>query len=345
MSHEVENMFYVGETPWHGLGTPIPAGKKLSIEEGIVEAGQNWEVGLAPLCVAIPTAEENPPRPENLENNEDWNPCDWANLAQERVKRFATYRKTDGSILGTVGPHYRPLQNIDAFKFFEPILEAEEAELHTAGSLCGGAKVWILAQLNRDPLTIGKTKDEIIKFLLLSNSHDGTTSVRVGFTPIRTVCANTLAMAHRHELSTLIRIRHGKQTKEKLEKIREIMDVANATFEATAEQYRLLDSKYINQKDLETYVKVVLEIKENKEGKISTKGQNIIDGVLQCFAGGEGADLLPKDTTWWRAYNAVNTRLNHYAGRNRESRLNGLWFGGNANVNHRALSTAIEMVS
>jgi hypothetical protein len=53
MSHEVENMFYVGETPWHGLGTPIPAGKKLSIEEGIVEAGQNWEVGLAPLCVAI----------------------------------------------------------------------------------------------------------------------------------------------------------------------------------------------------------------------------------------------------------------------------------------------------
>jgi phage/plasmid-like protein (TIGR03299 family) len=341
MSHEVEKMFYVGETPWHGLGTPIPEDEKLSIEKGIVCAGQDWEVGLAPLAIPVPKPEEL----ENLQNNEDWNPCEWAGLAEQRVARFATYRKTDGAILGTVGPQYRPLQNIDAFKFFEPILEANEAELHTAGSLSGGAKVWILAKLNRDPIAIGGN-DDIVKFLLLSNSHDGTTSVRVGFTPIRTVCANTLAMAHRNELSSLIRVRHGKGTKEKLEKIREIMNVANATFEATAEQYNLLAGRDICRADLEKYVQVVLEIKPNAKGEISTKGQNILNSVYEAFdGGGDGGKLMPEGSTWWRAYNALNTRLNHFAGNKRETRLRSLWFGGNATVNQRALQTAVKMVS
>lgn len=39
MAHEVESMVYVGETPWHGLGTKIPEGKELSIDEAITAAG------------------------------------------------------------------------------------------------------------------------------------------------------------------------------------------------------------------------------------------------------------------------------------------------------------------
>ena len=340
MSHEVESMFYVGEVPWHGLGKPITEGKQYSIAEGIVDSGLDWEVGLLPLSVAEGNMlywrdgkiVEGDPVPEEL--------------VGAKAKRFNTVRLSDNSILGNVGPIWRPLQNRVAFDFFQPFLEAGEAELHTAGSLFGGAKVWVLAKLNRDPIVVGKD-DNIVKFILLSNSHDGTTSIRVGFTPIRTVCANTLAMAHNNEFSQLIRIRHTGQTEGTLEKVRELMDTANARFEATAEQYKVLaNSNVASQKDLVKYIKVVLGAKENAKGELPTRTLNIIASIVENFdGGGDGGELMPDGSTWWRAYNAINTRLNHTIGRSRETRMGSLWFGANANTNEKALATAVKFAT
>ena len=94
-------------------------------------------------------------------------------------------------MLGIVGPRFAVLQNKDAFGWFQPFLDAKEAALHTAGSLRGGSRIWVLAKLNRDPLVIA-AGDEVEKFILLSHGHDGRLAVRGGFTPIRVVCQNTL---------------------------------------------------------------------------------------------------------------------------------------------------------
>ena len=134
-------------------------------------------------------------------------------------------------------------------RWFQPFLDAKEAALHTAGSLRNGSRIWVLAKLNRDPLVIAQG-DEVEKFILLSHGHDGSLAVRVGFTPVRVVCQNTLAMAHGSDASKLIRVKHTKDVHENLANIREVMDLANAEFEATAEQYRLLARKSINQADL-----------------------------------------------------------------------------------------------
>ena len=164
MPAAVENMMFVGETPWHGLGNKVDDG--VNVNDAIVAAGLDWEVGLKDLQ----TIDGVP------------------------VSHRATYRKSDGSILGVVGPRYTPLQNRDAFDWFQPFLDANECAIHTAGSLHYGQKVWVLAQLNRDNSEI-VSGDEVCKFILLSNSHDGTTAIRVGYTPIRVVCVNTLAFA------------------------------------------------------------------------------------------------------------------------------------------------------
>src|SRR5205823_9488561 len=120
------------------------------------------------------------------------------------------------------------------------------------------------AKMNRDPLVIAEG-DTVEKYLLLSHGHDGSLAVRCGFTPVRVVCANTLAMAHGSDASKLIRVKHTKDVLENLANIREVMDLANQQFEATAEQYRLLARKSINQADLRRYVRRVLKIEDDRQ--------------------------------------------------------------------------------
>lgn len=312
MSHAVEQMMFVGKTPWHGLGNVLQDNP--TVAEAMVAAGLDWEVGLKDLV----TAGDNIP-----------------------VNARATYRKDNNTILGVVGPRYNPLQNQDSLNWFQPFIDAGECSLHTAGSLHNGQKMWALAQLNRDNSTIVKN-DEVCKFILLSNSHDGTTSIRVGYTPIRVVCANTMAMAHsKTSGSKLIRIRHTRSSKTNLDNVRDIMDNINAEFEATAEQFRFLASKSFNQKDVTKFVKVMLEVDKTLDADLKTRTKNTIDEIMALIEG-------PKQSmegvrgTWWAAYNGYNEYLNYNHGRTTDNRLDSLWFGINANDNVKALKTATE---
>lgn len=99
MAHQIESMLYVGATPWHKLGTRLDAPP--TVADGIRAAGLDWTVRLDPLQTADGAA----------------------------VDAFATRRDSDGKVLGVVGPQYRPLQNVDAFGFFDAFLAAPP--LHT----------------------------------------------------------------------------------------------------------------------------------------------------------------------------------------------------------------------
>jgi len=313
MPAAVEKMMFVGATPWHGLGNQLD--ESPTISEAITAAGLDWEVGLKDLQT----------------------------VDGEPVNHRATYRKSDGSILGVVGPRYTPLQNRDAFDWFQPFLDAGECNLNTAGSLHSGQKVWVLAQLNRDNSEI-VSGDEVCKFILLSNSHDGSTAIRVGYTPIRVVCVNTLAFAHNHTNSKLIRIRHTRSSQKNLEQVRDIMDNINAEFEATAEQYRFLASKTFNQNDIRKYVKVLLGIDGTVDADIKSRTRNIMDEILAMVEGPKQSAANVRGT-WWAAYNGFNEYLNYKKGRTTDNRLDSLWFGQNANDNVKALNKAIEFAN
>ena len=246
----------------------------------------------------------------------------------------------DSRVLGVVGPRYYPLQNREAFKWFQPFLDAREAALHTAGSLRQGSRVWVVAKLNRDPLVIAEG-DEVEKYLLLSHGHDGSLAVRVGFTPIRVVCANTLAMAHGSDASKLIRVKHTKDVLDNLANVREVIDLANQQFESTAEQYRRLARKSINQTDLRKYVQRVLKM--DGEEKPSTRLKHIAEEIARLAEAGRGNDLPSIRGTYWSAYNGVSEWLTYDRGRSEDNRLNSLWFGESAITNRHALETALDM--
>lgn len=310
----VEKMVHFGEMPWHGESEALVGNE--TTNEVMRKAGLDWTVTTEPLYRA---------------NGSE-------------VAAQASIRSSDGSVLGVVGPRWTPLQNADAFKVFEPLVESGDMAWHTAGSLRNGQRVWVLCQLNLDNSEIVKG-DEISKFALLSNGHDGLLAVHFGFTPIRVVCANTEALARECEASKLIRVRHHRFVKENVEKLRDIMNVANQEFEATCDQYRFLASRAVNQDDLKKYVKIVFNQNTKEEEDISTRSQNILTSVEKLFEVGKGNDIEGVKGTWWAAYNAVTEYLNYEKGRSVQNRLDSLWFGQNAVQSRKALETAVVMAT
>jgi phage/plasmid-like protein (TIGR03299 family) len=312
------SMMYVGDTPWHNSGQPVRAP---TTKEGIIAAGMNWQVEKKPLYL----------------RNED--------VFEQIGSAFVTARKEeDGSYteLGVVGKNYNILQNEDAFSFFDPYLESGVATLETAGVLSGGKRIWILAKLKGNDIPIVAKSDDVVqKYVLLSNSHDGTTQVRLGFTPIRVVCSNTLAAAHADKLSKLLRIKHTGNMVDNLSIIQNAFDAVNKKFETTVEGYRMLAKKAINKKDLEAYVTRIFK-KEDEEAPINKKR---VERVTELFETGKGNDLLGVEGTWWAAYNGVTQWASWENDRTEDSRLNSLWFGEANGINSQALNYALEMAA
>jgi phage/plasmid-like protein (TIGR03299 family) len=324
MAHEVENIFYVGETPWHGIGIPLK--ESPTIREGIIAAGLDWTVHTEPLY-----------------RMKDADPAG-TDDGFEQVQANCVIRDSDGSVLAdAVGPNWTPFQNLEAFEWFEPFVENRLVTLECAGSLREGKRIFVLAKLAlEDSAIVPKVNDVVRKYVLLSNGHDGSMAVRVGFTPIRVVCANTLASAHDSADSQLIRVFHSKGVKKTVDDLREVMNLANQEFEASAEKFRFLASKAVSQEDLKKYIKIVYGLPEkDKDGKEPKK----MGEVIQLFQNGFGNDLEGVRGTWWAGYNAVTEHLSYVRGRDRDKRLNNLWFGYVRGMNQNALDLALKMAA
>lgn len=320
MSHEVSSMFSVNETPWHGLGKVVSEAPTSA--EAIKLAGLNWSVSRRKILVA--------------ESDEM--------LVSHEAEGFrAIVRDDNGVVFNVLRETYQPLQNAEAFKFFDPFVDAGLASFETAGALSGGRRVWILATLNKAPIDVGGG-DLVRKMLLLSNGHDGSMAVRVGFTPIRVVCANTLAAAHGNTKSQLMRVAHTKFVNDRVEKIREIVNAADAKFEATAEQYRALAKADVNSEDLRKYVSVVFGTHtETDKQRRAMREERLTQDITRLFETGRGMDMKAAKGTAWGLYNAVTEYLSYEYGKTTDSRLNALWFGDSARTNERAMKEAVKL--
>ena len=327
MAHELEivngeaQMFSVKETPWHGLGKIVQEAP--TAEEAIKLAGLDWKV----------------------EEKQIYSFFGLPGVEYSRIESHkAILRATDRKVLGVVGKDYHPLQNDKAFEFFNPFVESGLASFETAGSLRDGKVIWVLAKLNKAPIEVGRG-DAINKYLMLSNGHDGTMAVRVGFTPIRVVCANTLAMSIGSKDARLLRVMHSKQVNTNVERIRELVNAADAKFEATAEQYQELTRHDVNQKDLQKYVEIVFKYSAVEEQRRQMAKDRMIQDITRLFETGRDNDLPGAKGTYWGLYNAVTEYLSWEKGKTSDSRLNSLWFGDAGRLNKFALDAALKSVA
>ncbi len=346
MSHEFETGFFVSQPAWHGLGTVLQDPPTMA--EALQVAGLDWTVELQRLT-----------RPDGQE-----------------VPSRAVVRSSDQTLLGVVGPDYEPLQNAAALAWFQPFVDSGNVRLEAAGSLREGKRVWVLGRVLGSSVDVVK-KDRVDQFVLLANGHDGTLSIRCGFTAVRVVCQNTLTLAVNDRASKLLRVRHTKNAQDALASVGQIIDTARGEFAATAKQFQYLASKGCSADSLAAYVKEVFAIKphrilsvgaaevapesdrelfarlalgERPEADAETLerlgiGTRIHAAIGHLAEHGRGTDTDGVRGTYWGAYNAVTEYLTHERGRDANTRVDSQWFGQSAQLGARALAVATRMAT
>ena len=311
---------YIGAEPWHALGTKLP--KLATSAEAIVAAQLDYEVKKVPIFV---------------------HPADRNSALVSVDGKFATMRMDTGEVLGVVGGQYTVLQNKDAFGFFDSITGEGEAMFETAGALYAGEMVWMLAKMP-DYIDLGDN-DRIGKYLLLTNTHDGSRAVRAMFTPIRVVCNNTLNIALGQGFKGNITIRHSASVKSRVAEAGRLMGITNKVYAQVEEMYKRMTLKKFTGDDVVKYVKTL--IPDNKEAETSTRTNNIRSEISELIIHGEGASLGTAKGTLWGAYNGLTEYVDHVRGASAKSadkRLESIWFGSGSRLKQDAFDLACELV-
>jgi len=312
MAHNVETMAYNNsnnEKPWHGLGVAVDG--LMTSEDAIVKAGLHWSVEKRIVYQGLPDGTQ-----------------------LEIDNQFALVRNTDHKVLGMGTGRYTPIQNRDAFEFFDTIVEAKEAMFETAGSLREGEIVWMLAKMPTY-MQVGHG-DVVENFVLLSNGHNGKQSIQLALTPIRVVCNNTLNWALKGNKNK-VNIRHTTNARANMMIASESMGIIKKQAVKIEELYAEMFKKQLTSESMDAYFKAVV-------GE-STQAENTIVEINRLVEVGAGTDLKGVRGSLWGAYNAVTEYYDHYKNyQERTNKLEAIWLGSGATSKEKAFEKAVVLL-
>ena len=274
---------------------------------------------------------------------------------------FATYRTDLNIPLGVVKSKYNVVQNHEAFKFFDDAIGQDKALWQTAGQFGFGHKVFISAKL---PITTNVHGDEVDHYLVFSNSHDGSSSINIMFTPVRVFCTNCLN-AGLESSDSYIRIKHTKSAQEKLQTGAEILRIACQYAQDAQQLYNALYcinmkdeqvKQYLANLNLSAAERQALMDFDPKYGYdklfrkdyltlertgISTRKANKIVAMWDYYNEGIGQQQIAG--TAWGAYNAVTGYYANVGNDVGEKRMDTLLYGGAFNSMQNAIADAYSL--
>lgn len=159
----------------------------------------------------------------------------------EVPQMFATVRTDTRMPLGIVGNKYTVLQHKEECQLFDDEFAKRGFIYETAGVLHGGAQVFLVA---RRPETWEVAPGDGVKeYVLLNFSYDGRSTQRVKFCDMRTVCANTLAIALNEQGTWFdYTLRHTTSIEERMAEVRESLAGMDESFDRFRRQADVLVS-------------------------------------------------------------------------------------------------------
>lgn len=277
MSACVDSMAFVGEVPWHGLGTKVD--HAMNSDEALHAAALDWDVTSEPVFVN----------------------------GQEVDNYRANVRSSDGSIFGIVTERYKIVQNRDAFSFTDYLLKNDlgiPVTYETAGALDGGRRVWLLAHLPPERV-LG---DEIVPYLVFTNSHDGKGSIRVAVTPTRVVCANTLQIAMQ-SAKRVWSTRHIGDINTKMKEAEETLLRTQAYMKSLSDQASTLQAIKVGPKLIEEFLEQVFPVSKLASDRQIANNDLVKQLVLDIYS--SKPDLQNFKGTGWGIYNALADYESH----------------------------------
>ena len=313
MAHEItqradgfNEMAFVGETPWHGLGQEID--ENSSIEEWQKAAGMDWTINSSPVKF-------------DAEGND-----------QLYSGQNVLYRSDTHLPLSVVSNRYKAVQPVEVLEFFRDLIDENGFKINTAGTLRGGKRMWALAETGK----FGEVckGDGVGGFLLLSTSCDRTLATTARFTTVRVVCNNTLTMAV-NDKSNCVSFSHIQQFDH--EKVKEKLGTAVASFGSFMDMAKVLQKQKLRQAQAQQFVAdLITPLNQVKDSPIEeNRAYKKIMALFDSEA--KGQELVGYSK--WGMLNAVTEYVDHHnPSRNNDARLDSAWFGTGDRLKNRAIA-------
>ena len=275
MAANVETMFSVREKPWHGLGTIVKEAPTSA--DAIRLAGLDWSVVQEPI---------------------------YTNFNRVVEGYRANVRSSDRKVLGVVSDRYKVVQNVDAFSFTDELL-GKGVRYETAGSLQEGKKVWLLARLPREYIIAG---ERISPYLVFSNTHDGSGSVKVAITPVRVVCNNTLNLALGTAKRSFSMI-HTGNIQDKIQEAKDTLFMAEEYMDCLGVEFEQLRRQKITDAQVKEYVELLLPMEKDPTPIQSKNIIRLREDMMKRYY--DAPDLQKVGNNAYRFINAVSDFATH----------------------------------
>ncbi|TKJ58706.1 hypothetical protein PspCFBP13506_21875 [Pseudomonas sp. CFBP13506] len=322
MAHQIENMAYIGTTPWHGLGSRLTEKQPLEVWQR--EAGLDWKIQESPV---------------HFKADAIGHMGSIHSFPEQKV----LFRSDTKAPLSVVSQRYQVVQPREVLEFYRDLTERSGYELETAGVLKGGRKLWALARTGQS--TALKGNDVVNGYLLLATSCDGTLATTATPTTIRVVCNNTLTIAI-NGASQAIKVPHSTRFDPRI--VKQQLGITVSQWDDFMYRIRTLAARPVKDHETKAYLRSVLcEVQNDKPEHTGLSNERALSKVLSMYEGhGRGAELESAKGTAWGLLNSVTEYVDHERrARSNEYRIDAAWFGQGAVIKQRALDTALRLVA
>ncbi|RBB35702.1 hypothetical protein DPV79_27160 [Burkholderia reimsis] len=322
--HLVQNMAYVGATPWHGLGNQLAP--KQPLEVWARAAGMDWSIEEAEVRFVAA-----------------------GNRSLGSIHAFpeqkVLYRSDTKAPLSVVSARYQVVQPSEILEFYRDLTEVGGFELETAGVLKEGRKLWALARTGQAATLKGK--DQINGYLLLATACDGTLATTAQFTSVRVVCNNTLQIALGGDNVGAVKVPHRSQFD--AQAVKRQLGIAISSWDAFMARTKALAERKVSDSAAEGFLRRVLTYSTTNlaDREAFAVNERAIKAVGQLYAGrGKGAELASASGTAWGLLNAVTEYVDHHRrARSDDHRRDAAWFGAGATLKQKAWDEAMKLVA
>ncbi|MCO8055811.1 DUF932 domain-containing protein [Acinetobacter towneri] len=343
MAHQLEQMAYVGDTPWHGLGNQLTQNQPIEI--WAQQAGMDWRIESSNVSY--------------MAQNERGQ-----SIIMPYEEQRVLYRSDTHAPLSVVSQRYQEVQPMEILEFYRDLTEQSGFELETAGVLKGGKKFWALARTGQS--TALKGKDVSNGYILLATACDGTLATTAQFTNIRVVCNNTLAIALSGQSSSAGVIKVPHSTKFDADKVKQQLGISVRAWDEHMYEMKQLSQRKVTQGEAAAYFDAVFN---NTSMSVADQEENIIQfyrnmatptpvkekpepngramaKVMDMFNGqGRGAELSSaKDTAYGLLCSITEFADHERRAMSTDHRLDSAWFGAGAALKQRGLEQALRLV-